>query len=459
MRVIFDSLPSSFRDPSGFVFNLNNTIYRQVNNSYKENYDALISSGLYENLSGKSFLISHVDETNQISIKDSNVYKIIKPEPIPFISYPYEWCFDQLKDAAMLTLQIQQIALSHGMTLKDASAYNIQFLNGRPIFIDTLSFEIYQHNEPWVAYKQFCEHFLGPLSLMHYTDIRLYQLLKCYIDGIPLNLTRKLLPLRSYFSFSVLAHIHIHSFSQTYHGERKVNSAQKLPFNGLLNLISNLKNITANLKLKGQKTEWADYYNFTNYTDETSNKKKEIISSFLEKTQVKNVWDIGSNTGVYSRLASDNHIKTISLDIDEIAVNINYNKVKSNKEENILPLIINIVNPSPDLGWANTERDNLGKRGPVELVMALALIHHLSISNNIAFSQVAEYFSRLSSWLIIEFISKSDSQVIRLLSSRKDIYTNYSIEIFENEFQNYFNIIDCVPISGSERTLYLMKVK
>lgn len=457
--MIFDKIPSSFRDPSGFVFKLNNKIYRQVNYSYKENYDLLISSGLYEYLTKKELLIKHSEVTEQIEITDPNVHKIIEPEPITFISYPYEWCFEQLKDASLLTLQIQKIALSYGMTLKDASAYNIQFLRGKPIFIDSLSFEIYQNNEPWFAYRQFCEHFLNPLCLMCYTDIRLYQLLKCYIDGIPLNLTSKLLPLRSYFSISILAHIHIHAFSQKYHGERKVNTQPKLPPNGLNNLIENLTRTTTKLEIKVQKTEWANYYSFTNYTAQTAQKKNEIISSFLDLTQPSSVWDIGANTGVYSRIASDKNIETISFDIDEIAVNINYKKTKSNYEKNVLPLILNIANPSPNLGWANEERDNLKERGPADLLMALALIHHLSISNNITFSQVANYFSGLSDWLIIEFIPKTDSQVVKLLSSRKDIYSNYSIELFEKEFKNYFEIIDCVPIEESERTLYLMKVK
>ena len=181
-------LKSSFRDPSGFLFYRDGELYRQINASYKEDYDRFVRSGLYEKLVSGKLLVTH-EEINISAEKPETVYKIIKPEKIPFISYPFEWSFSQLKEAALLTLEIEKIALNYGMTLKDANAYNIQFLRGRPIFIDTLSFEKYEEGKPWIAYHQFCKHFLSPISLMKYTDIRLGQLNRIFIDGIPLDLT------------------------------------------------------------------------------------------------------------------------------------------------------------------------------------------------------------------------------------------------------------------------------
>ncbi|MEI7526409.1 MAG: hypothetical protein WCJ95_18825, partial [Mariniphaga sp.] len=186
-------LSSSFRDPSGFLFYEEGKLLRQVNGCYKEDYDLLMGSGLYTRLVEKNLLIPHQELTGHQGLNGST-YKVIEPEKVGFISYPYEWSFSQLKDAAFATLEIQKIALQYGMTLKDATAYNVQFHKGRPVFIDTLSFEIYQEGKPWQAYKQFCQHFLAPLALMGYTDIRLNQLLKLYIDGIPLDLTSRLLP-------------------------------------------------------------------------------------------------------------------------------------------------------------------------------------------------------------------------------------------------------------------------
>lgn len=199
------TLSASFRDPAGFLFSRGGILYRQVNHSYAENFSALIDSGLYEKLVKASLLISHseVDELTGRPFAPAipaSAYRTIRPEAIPFISYPYEWSFGQLKDAALATLSIQKRALKAGMSLKDASAYNIQFYRGKPVLIDTLSFEIYHEGEPWVAYRQFCQHFLAPLALMAARDVRLNQLMRVYIDGLPLDLASKLLPPRTHLT-------------------------------------------------------------------------------------------------------------------------------------------------------------------------------------------------------------------------------------------------------------------
>lgn len=211
----------SFRDPSGFVFRQDGIIYRHVNIVYKENYDYLITSGLYQDLTGRGLLIPH-DEVDIDYAKSESAYKTLRPKLVEFISYPYEWCFSQLKDAALTTLQIQKRSLEYGMTLKDASAYNIQFMAGKPTLIDTLSFEKYHEGEPWVAYKQFCQHFLAPLALMSYRDIRLNQLFRIYIDGVPLDLASSLLPLRTRFNPPLLFHIHLHAVSQKHYADKPI---------------------------------------------------------------------------------------------------------------------------------------------------------------------------------------------------------------------------------------------
>lgn len=218
MTAATNRLPSSFRDPSGFLFTENGMLFRSVSRRYQKHYDHLIQSGLYDKLTEINLLIPHgeVDpgtiEHFPGSIED--IYKIIQPEYIPFISYPYEWCFSQLKDAALTTIKIQRQALDHGMVLKDASAYNVQFHKGCPLLIDTLSFEIYQENQPWVAYRQFCQHFLAPLALMATRDIRLGQLMRTYIGGVPLDLASGLLPIASWFKPALLTHIHLHAKAQ-----------------------------------------------------------------------------------------------------------------------------------------------------------------------------------------------------------------------------------------------------
>jgi len=185
-------IAASFRDPSGFMFNQKGLVYRQINKSYQADYDTLMESGLYERLTKSGAMIAHEEVDKALALIPDLVYKVVKPEPIDFISYPYEWCFGQLREAALLTLAIAKRSLEFGMSLKDASAYNVQHFKGRAVLIDTLSFEIYREGEPWIAYRQFCQHFLAPLALMVYCDVRLSQLMRVNIDGIPLDLASAL---------------------------------------------------------------------------------------------------------------------------------------------------------------------------------------------------------------------------------------------------------------------------
>ena len=448
----------SFRDPSGFVFLKDNTIYRQINIEYKENYDFLMSSGLYKDLVDSNLLIAHKEVDIAPAISDK-AYKIIKPEPINFISYPYEWSFSQLKDAALTTLKIQKRALDFGMSLKDCSAYNIQFKDGKPILIDTLSFEKYNENIQWVApYRQFCRHFLAPLSLMRYVDVHLNQLLSVYIDGIPLDFASTLLPIRTKFKLPLFYHLHINAKLQKHFADKPMDTKKyKLNLKALFDLISKLKSATENLKWNPKKTEWADYYDSTNYSSTAFDHKKYLVEEFLKKTNPKSVLDLGANTGVFSHIAGSMGIQTISVDNDPAAVEKNYTECVRRNETKVLPLLIDLTNPSPDIGWTNKERMSFLKRAHADAVIALALIHHLAISNNLPLKKLAEFFNKMGDYLIIEFIPKKDSQVQRLLSRREDIFSEYTQECFETDFKKYFAILDTKKIKNSERTLYLMK--
>ena len=449
-------ISNSFRDPSGFIFVHDDKIYRQINRLYKENYDYLMESGLYNKLVNCKLLIPH-EEVN-ISSKSPEAFKVIKPEPIPFISYPYEWSFSQLKDAALTTIEIQKIALNFGMSLKDSSAYNIQFLDGKCIFIDTLSFEKYVDGKPWVAYRQFCQHFLAPLTLMSNKDIRLQQLLRIYLDGIPLDLASSLLPSTSLFKFSSLSHIHFHAKSQKRYGSKKLDiKDRKLSKSKLNSLIISLESSIKGLKWKPKDTEWADYYDDTNYSTQSFNQKKSLVEQFLDEIHPKTLWDLGANTGIFSRIASNKGVKTISFDIDPSAVEKNYLDSVKNNESNILPLLLDLANPSSAIGWANTERMSIFQRNSPDTVLALALIHHLAISNNLPFQKIAELLYNICKSLIIEFVPKSDSQVKRLLISREDIFSSYTQNDFEAEFSKYFKIEKSVRIEDTERILYLMR--
>lgn len=447
--------PSSFRDPSGFVFEQNGELFRQINFIYRENYDFLMQSRLYKFLSEKGWLVTHSEKEDGLP---DGAYKIIEPERVPFISYPYEWCFSQLKDAALLTLRIQKAALDFGMSLRDASAYNVQFHKGKPIFIDTLSFEKYRDGEPWVAYRQFCEHFLAPLALMSKKDVRLSGLLKANPDGLPLDLAAGLLPSVSLLKPSLFLHLYLHSKSQKFFADKnsKLPKARNFSKSKLYVLTNNLTEAVQGLKWRPKGTEWAEYYDITNYSDDGMLHKKELVSVFLDQLRPKKVLDLGANDGVFSRIAARKNIFTVALDIDSAAVEKNYLAVKQNKEINLLPLLADIANPSPGLGWENKERESFLERGSWDVILALALVHHLAISRNLPLRNIAALFSRLAPALIIEFISKDDSQIQKLLKNREDVFLDYNRESFEKEFGKYFIIKEAVPIRESARTLYLM---
>lgn len=450
---------SSFRDPSGFLVWDGDELFRQINMNYKNNYDHLMSSGLYATLVEKGLLISH-HELNKHEGFSEDAYKIIQPEIINFISYPYEWAFSQLKDAALTTLKIQKICLDYGMSLKDASAYNIQFLNGKPIFIDTLSFEIYEKGKPWAAYKQFCQHFLAPLALMSFTDIRLNQLLKNYIDGIPLDLAAKLLPGKTLFNISLLMHLHWHAKAQIKYGKGKIKPKSiKIKLSNLYAIIDSLEGVINKIKLKSQVTEWDDYYTQTNYSGEAFAHKKKIVKEYLKYIKPSWLWDLGANNGVFTRIASQEGIDCIAFDVDPLAVEHNYLMMKDSQERNNLPVVIDLTNPSPSIGWNNNERMTIKERGLPDTVMALALIHHMAITNNLPFEKAASFFDEISTNLIIEFVPKSDSQVKKMLISREDIFLDYGQSNFERAFTSYFDILSKEKIKGSERLMYLMKKK
>jgi len=450
-------LDASYRDPSGFLFRCNGVLYRQVNQIYQKHYEHLFASGLYDRLTAAGLLIPHREVPVQPALPNL-AYKIIQPDLIPFISYPYEWSFSQYRDAALTTLKIQKIALEHGMILKDASAYNIQFLHGQPVLIDSLSFELYQPGRPWVAYRQFCQHFFAPLSLMAYVDVRLGKLVHIHLDGIPLDLASQLLVLKTGFNLSVLVHIHLHSKTQKHSAASASTPTGSFGKTAMLGLIDSLETGVKNMRWKAPATEWGNYYDDTNYTSLALSQKEQLVGEFLEQIRPHMVWDLGANTGLFSRQASTRKITTIAFDIDPVAVEKAYLGATSHSDSYLLPLVLDLTNPSPAIGWGNNERSSLLDRGPADVVLALAVVHHLAISNNVPFGKLVDFFAEAGLWLIIEFVPKSDSQVRRLLASREDIFPNYTVEAFETAFSQCFEIQHSELIRDTERRLYLTQV-
>lgn len=450
---------ASFRDPAGFVFKSGDQVYRQINNCYRDDFDFFIKSGLYSRLVSDGLLISHEIAMTTPPLPDL-AYTVIKPEQIPFVSFPYEWCFGQLKDAADLTLNIQKIALEYGMTLKDASAFNIQFIGCRPVLIDTLSFERYQSGRPWVAYRQFCQHFLAPLALMAKVDVRLGWLMENYIDGIPLDLASAILPVWTRLSFPLLTNLHLHSRTLKRAAKHEPDiKDRKISKAALLGLIDSLESAISKLKWEPVNSLWMDYYDNNNYDKSAFNNKLAIVDKFLKEACPSSVWDLGANTGVFAGLASKLNVPTIAFDQDYSAVEMSYRKARKDRESHLLPLVMELLNPSGGTGWENRERRSFIERGPADTVLALALIHHLAIGNNLPLEKIAEFFNKICNKLIIEFVPKEDSQVKKMLSCRDDIFEDYGFKGFCRAFDRFFDMKGSATIDGSNRSIHLMTRK
>jgi len=454
--------PSSFRDPSGFIFSRDGVLYRQVNRRYQPHYTRLMESGLYDALVADGLLIPHEEASLELALTEE-ACAVLRPERLPFISYPYEWCFSQLRDAALLTLRIQQRALDFGMSLQDASAYNIQFYHGAPILIDTLSFELERPDAPWVAYRQYCQHFLAPLALMSQTDMRLGKLLRVYLDGIPLALASSLLPWQTRISRTLGIHLHWQAkFEQSFTDAPATTPTlavrQEIGMSraALQGMLDHLHTTIKELRWEPKNTDWGAYYTFTNYSERAFAHKRELVTDYLAQVQPQTCWDLGANDGTFTRLASEQGIESIAFDLDPEPVEYCYRRVCEQRETNLLPLVIDLTNPSAAIGWHGRERQSLIERGPADCLLALALVHHLAIGNNLPFSLIAAFLRDLGRMLIIEFVPKTDSQVQRMLATRDDIFADYTREQFEQQFTEYFTIQACTAIEGSERVLYLM---
>jgi len=331
---------SSFRDDAGFVFYQDGHVFRYISPSYYDYYKKLMDSGLYEELLQKGYLIP--SEKVEEEITSTGPALIIKPKQIPFISYPYEWSFSQLKEAAILTLSIQKIALKYGMELKDASAYNIQFIGTKPIFIDTLSFEPKNQNILWRAYKQYCQHFLGPLTIFAYSDPRLKSLMISNLDGIPLDLVKRLIPKKALFlSPARFLHLWVHELfqqkaSSTKHQNIKKNKRDLIK--SATALVESLYSSIKTLKRRQGKSIWKSYYKGDSYIKASFNEKNRIIESWVSELKPSVLWDLGSNDGHFTEAISKFCDYCVAFDFDLTCIENMYKSLQKSENIHILPL-------------------------------------------------------------------------------------------------------------------------
>jgi ribosomal protein L11 methylase PrmA len=453
--------PASFRDPAGFIYRRDGILHRQVQAAGAADWRAFLASGLYERLVADRMLVEH-DEAPLEHAATDGAAAVIRPREIGFISYPYEWCFSQLRDAALLTLDVQARALDAGMRLKDASAYNVQFENGAPILIDSLSFEPAEATEPWPAYRQFCEHFLAPLALIAHRDARCALMLRDFIDGIPLDLAVRLLPGRTRLNLGLASHLHLHAGAQARaartapSGDDAPRPSRRVSATGQRALLDSLRRTVAGMRWR-TTGHWAGYATTTSYSDAATASKADLVRSMLEAVAGSSAWDLGANTGVYSALAADAGYRVIAWDQDAGSVEAHWRAVRDGARREILPLVLDLSNPSPSLGWGLEERRSFLDRGTPDVILALALVHHLAIGNNVPLPGIASLFARMAPAAIVEFVPKEDPMTRHLLSARRDIFDDYTIDGFRAAFGAQYTIAREEPITDSPRTLFLLE--
>jgi hypothetical protein len=454
--------PASFRDPSGFVYRIDGVVYRQIDKFFADRWEDFVGSGLLATLQRRGLLIGHEQVPLEFAFDALTAHAVIRPEPVEFISYPFEWSFSQLRDGALLTLDAQEAAAEAGFALRDATAFNVQFHGGRPVLIDSLSFERTEPGRPWVAYRQFCEHFLAPLALMAYRDVRCGLMLREFIDGIPLDLAARLLPVRTRLNLGLGSHVHAHARALRHYADlvgtsdghasrpaRSMSALQQAAF------LDSLRRTIERLRWDPAGTEWADYAENTGYSDQAAHLKDTLVLRLISAAGGTVVWDIGANVGRFSRIAASLGRRVIAWDIDPAATELHYQRNRRDGTTSTLPLVMDLGNPSPGLGWANRERRSFLDRADADTILALALFHHLAISRNIPLAQMADLFARLAPALVIEFVPADDDMAMRLIATQRD-FVRYTIDGFKAAFSVHFEILDEIPIEGTKRTLFRM---
>jgi ribosomal protein L11 methylase PrmA len=446
--------PSSFRDPSGFIFSTAGQVYRQVNKQYATTYDQFMQSGLYQKLTASDKLVQHQETTGNLT-GSGDWYKTLLPEQIPVISYPYEWCYDQLKDAALLVLHIMKESIEHGFILKDATPFNVQFHKGMPVWIDTLSFEVYDPSKPWVAYRQFCECFLFPLYLGRYLKTDIHKTLSTYLEGIPASLTARLLPMRSGLSLGVWLHVYLQGAVKA--DAKPAQGQAAFSKKKLLNLVMHLESIISAFRGRRTGTTWSDYYDATILSHRYLTEKEKLFRQMLQGIEFGTALDAGTNDGHFAKVLAERGATVIAIDNDSASINRLYEHVRKENTGNILPLLVDVTQPSPALGFRNKERAAFFDRVHPELVTALALIHHLVVSKNIPLAALADFFAEITGkYLLIEFVPPGDPKVIEISKSRTALHA-YDAGVFESSFEKLFTILRKEQVPGTGRVLYLME--
>jgi ribosomal protein L11 methylase PrmA len=447
----------SFRDPSGAVYDAGGDIYRSVTSLAIDEFESIWSSGYLQELIARGWLVDAA-RVEGSEVEPAEARALLRHPRLSFISYPYEWCFEELKSAALLHLDIQLDALDHDIALIDASAYNIQFVGCVPIFIDHLSFRPYREGEFWIGHSQFLDQFLNPLLLRALLGVPHNSWFRGNLEGVPTGELNRLLPLASKFSFNVFSHVTLPSRLQNRARVASKGSFERarnarLPRNSYRGLLARLRGWISELKPRNTGSTWERYEDFRTYGTEELDAKRRFLVDFVSHAKPQQAWDLGCNTGEFSELALESGAaETIGFDYDQGALDLAFARGRD-KALRFLPLFLDAANPSPAQGWAGLERKGLVSRGQPDALLALAFLHHLAIGRNVPLPNAVDWLTGLAPCGVIEFVPKGDPTVQTMLRLRKDVFPDYTEANFLDALSRRGRIVKRETITESGRLL------
>lgn len=456
----------SFRDRDGRVFYHQERVLRTLSASALDAWRALEAAPFFARAQEAGTIVrtnEAEDAPELVAALGGNgtaAWKgVLEHARVPFVSYPYEWCFGMLRDAAALTLDLLSDALESGLVLKDASAYNVLFDGARPVFIDVASFEPWQVGRPWVGYRQFCQLFLYPLEITAFRDVDFQPFLRGSLEGIEPMAMRALLRPRDRLRSGVMIDVDLHSRLEagTSAGDRAVRTdIEKAGFKKemIASNVKRLRKVVGGLRFKRSASEWADYAEDNSYDETDHQTKRRFVDSAVGAAHRRLVIDLGANTGTFSRIAAAHADQVVAIDVDHLAIERLYHRLRKDGPNNVLPLVGNLADPSPGLGWRGLERKSLEARADADVVLALALIHHLVITANVPLDEVIDLFATLGREVVVEWVSKDDPMVKRLLRNKDDQYADYDQAVLEASLDRHFAAIDRQPLESGTRVLY-----
>ena len=459
--------PGSFRDPESRVFYSGDEVLRSLSADGLEDFEALASTKFYERFMADGRLVKTElvpgGEAPQTFVKESA--GVLRHERIPFVSYPYEWPFSMLKDAALLQLDLLLAALEEDMILKDSSPYNVQFKGSKPVFVDLGSFERLRDGEPWVGYRQFCMLYLYPLMLQAVKDVEFHPFLRGAIDGITPAQMRGLVSNRDRFRKGFYLNVFLHSKLERRHADRggEVKSeVKKAGFKKEL-IVANVRRMrktVERLEWSPPQGVWVSYGERNSYTDDDARRKDEFVREVATSQPWDLTWDIGANNGRYSRIAAEGSRSVLAVDADQGPIELLYRSLRDEGDETHPELTMNLADPSPNLGWRGLERKALPERGAPDLVLALALIHHVTIAANVPVAEFVGWLASLGTSLVIEFPTREDPMVKKLLAPKRDgLHPDYERESFERALSGAFDVERRERLESGTRLLYFARPK